>query len=178
VGRLLLVAVILLLVAFSYRVAKDLQPGVRRRIGVWALGLVIAVALLFFFARFGLHWLAVIGAGALALLRKLFPLIVRALPSVAHFFRTRRGGAPSGAAAAEAGARPSGAGGPGGGRPPPRGGMSRTEALGVLGLEENATREQVIASYKNLMKKVHPDSPGGSDYLAKQINQAKDVLLG
>jgi len=56
--------------------------------------------------------------------------------------------------------------------------MTRAEALEVLGLSEGATREEMQAAYKALIRKVHPDAPGGSDYLASKLNQAKQTLLG
>ena len=54
--------------------------------------------------------------------------------------------------------------------------MDRQEALKVLGLAENPSREEVIAAHRRLMQKVHPDH-GGSTYLAQQLNEAKRVLL-
>jgi hypothetical protein len=57
------------------------------------------------------------------------------------------------------------------------GGMNREEALAVLGLDEGATREEIIAAHRALIQKLHPDR-GGNDYLAAKINQAKDFLLG
>lgn len=56
-------------------------------------------------------------------------------------------------------------------------GMSRTEALAVLGLAEGADREAIISAHRRLMQKLHPDR-GGNDYLAAKLNQAKDLLLG
>jgi DnaJ homolog subfamily C member 19 len=63
--------------------------------------------------------------------------------------------------------------------PPPRGkqSMSVEEAIEVLGLKAGYTREDVILAHRRMMQKVHPDR-GGSDYLAAQINKAKETLLG
>jgi hypothetical protein len=55
--------------------------------------------------------------------------------------------------------------------------MSPDEALLVLGLEAGASESKVREAHKRLIANLHPDK-GGSSYLAAQINQAKDVLLG
>ena len=63
--------------------------------------------------------------------------------------------------------------------PPPRGkqSMSAEEAMEVLGLKPGYTKDDVVQAHRRMMQKVHPDR-GGSDYLASQINKAKDTLLG
>ncbi len=59
----------------------------------------------------------------------------------------------------------------------PKTAMDRDEALQVLGLSDGASRDDIKAAHRKLISGMHPDH-GGSDYLAAQINQAKDVLLG
>lgn len=70
---------------------------------------------------------------------------------------------------------------PGGQQPPPpsppkTAEMTEKEAREILGLEPSANEQDIVAAHKNLMQKIHPDK-GGSDYLAAQINQARDTLL-
>ncbi len=54
--------------------------------------------------------------------------------------------------------------------------MTPKEALEVLGLEPDATKDQITEAYKKLMMKVHPDIEG-SDWMAAKLNQARDTLL-
>ena len=55
--------------------------------------------------------------------------------------------------------------------------MSSEEAMEVLGLKPGYTKDDVVQAHRRMMQKVHPDR-GGSDYLASQINKAKDTLIG
>ncbi|HKL26206.1 MAG TPA: DnaJ domain-containing protein [Desulfuromonadales bacterium] len=54
--------------------------------------------------------------------------------------------------------------------------MTRQEAYQILGLQPNASPEEIHAAWRRLMKGVHPDS-GGSAFLAAKINAARDILL-
>ena len=54
--------------------------------------------------------------------------------------------------------------------------MSEKEAREILGVSEAATKKEIKEAYHRLMQKNHPDQ-GGSEYFAKKLNQAHDVLL-
>jgi hypothetical protein len=54
--------------------------------------------------------------------------------------------------------------------------MSEAEARDVLGVEATASREEIEAAYRDLIVKNHPDH-GGTDWIAAQLNQARDILL-
>jgi hypothetical protein len=56
------------------------------------------------------------------------------------------------------------------------GGMGVEEAYRVLGLKPGATRDDIQAAHRDLIKRNHPDQ-GGSTYIAAKLNEAKDVLL-
>ena len=64
----------------------------------------------------------------------------------------------------------------GSGRTRRAGVMSEDEAYEVLGLQNGASRDEVVRSHRSLMKKLHPDH-GGSTDLAARVNEAKDVLM-
>lgn len=57
------------------------------------------------------------------------------------------------------------------------GAITRSEALAILGLSEGASREDIRAAHRRLMRAAHPDH-GGSAWLAARLNAARDLLLG
>jgi hypothetical protein len=77
-------------------------------------------------------------------------------------------GGPKGKAGGQRGSSPP---------PPPSGPMGRAEALAAFELKEGASTTEIKTAYKRMMAKVHPDQ-GGSNYFAKQLNEAREVLLG
>ena len=62
--------------------------------------------------------------------------------------------------------------------------MTREEALTALGLEGDATQDEITAAYRELAQMLHPDKYGKSKRLRERaeqqmrvINEARDVLL-
>ncbi len=54
--------------------------------------------------------------------------------------------------------------------------MTRNEAYQILGLEPDASPEDIHKAWRRLVRAVHPDS-GGSAFLTAKINAARDLLL-
>lgn len=128
---------------------KSLAQGVRIA-GIAALG--VAAVALTLMGRVGLGVLA--GAGAAGLWRNVFAK--REAPKI-----------DQGAAGANNQQKP---------KQPSSSGMDRLEALAVLGLDENASEDEIQQAYRRLMAQMHPDK-GGSDWMAARLNEAKDALL-
>ena len=125
------------------------------------LALIVALAALAATGR--LHWLAAAVAALLPFLRRSLGLLVRFFPILGRLFMAfRQQRARQGA---------------GGAARPAAGAMTRQEALSVLGLGANASREDIVEAHRRLMAKNHPDK-GGSTFIAQQLNEAKRVLLG
>ena len=62
--------------------------------------------------------------------------------------------------------------------------MTRDEALSVLGLKPDASRDQIAIAYRELVQMLHPDKYGDNKRLRaraeqqmRAINEARDVLL-
>lgn len=55
--------------------------------------------------------------------------------------------------------------------------MTREQALEILGLEDGATDDEITAAHRRMIAKAHPDM-GGSDWMAAQVNAARERLLG
>ncbi|MFW2828576.1 J domain-containing protein [Sphingomonas sp. ID0503] len=59
---------------------------------------------------------------------------------------------------------------------PKKAALSVGEARRVLELRPDATRDDIVAAHRRLIRKVHPDAGGSSD-LTRRVNAARDILL-
>lgn len=112
-----------------------------------------------------LPWLFGILGGVLATAMRLLPLALQ-LPGLASLWRRARGHEEPGAGHSGESGAPAGAG-----RMTPR------EAREVLGVNEDASREEISAAHRRLIQRLHPDR-GGTAGIASRINEARDTLLG
>lgn len=154
------IAVLVGLVLAAHYALSGVSEQRRQQVTRTAMLVGAGLALLLL-VRLGLPWLAAVGAGILAAFRWIGPSIPRLLPWVISLLV--RPPAPSRTSPSDVRARDSGA-------------MTRVDALAVLGLQEDASDDEIRRAYSALIKKVHPDR-GGSAYLASRVNLARDVLL-
>lgn len=155
-GLLLLIGVI------AFMLSPRLRAWLSARTPMLILaGIAVVFAVLAASGR--LNWIFAAIAAALPLLWRALSLL-QLLP----WLRRLLGGADA-AGADRAGADA-------GRQAPARTGLSREEALQVLGLEPGASREEIQAAHRRLIQRLHPDR-GGSGYLAARLNEARDRLL-
>jgi curved DNA-binding protein CbpA len=51
-----------------------------------------------------------------------------------------------------------------------------SEAYELLGIDENASIDDINKAHKELITRLHPDK-GGSSYLSARINEARDIVI-
>ena len=156
---IILIAVIGIALILWHKISKT-SGEERKKLVLWSVigGVLAILAILAITGHLNVITAAI--AGMVALLPRAVHL-VKYLPFISRLYEQKKAGQQQAQT------------------PPPRGkqAMSREEAMEILGLKPGYKDEDVVLAHRRMMQKVHPDR-GGSDYLAAQINKAKDTLLG
>ena len=156
----LLFVVLVIVVALLRHLGKGADPDLRAKLRSLSFyGVLAVLALLVLTGR--MAWFIALVGGLIAGISRLMPLLIQFAPLLA---RLLGGSIPRPQESAQHPRRSSTS-------------MTREDALNILGLEPNASREAIVEAHRRLIQKLHPDR-GGSDYLASQINQARKVLIG
>ena len=159
-GRVIVIIAAVGLAFFLWRWFKLGYAKRGRPFAVKALLVGAAVVLVALAAAGRMHWVGAVMASLLAGLRFMLPVLVRSWPFLQRMLQQHQQGQ-------QHNHRPAA---------PQSGTMTRAEALAVLGLDESATDEDIVSAHRRLIQKLHPDR-GGNEYLATQLNLAKDTLM-
>ncbi len=149
---LIALALILLIIFKQFKKVPKAQWGNM----YWKLilgGLGVILVLLAVTGR--IHWIGAMIGALLPFIRQSIPLLIRFFPLLKNFVTAQAEASP---------------------HAPSTTNLDTNTAYSILGLQAGASKEEIITAHRKMMQKIHPDR-GGSDYLAAQINQAKDLLL-
>ena len=162
-GRLIALLAVIVIGLLLWRKIATAPKDKRKKLIFMSTAGVIVGALVLLAATGRMHWLYAVG-GTIAAFTPRIINALRYLPLLNRFRQqyTQQKSQQSGQQTA--------------GRANP-GNMTEAQAREILGVKAGASKEEIIRAHKRMMQKVHPDR-GGSDYLASQLNQAKDTLLG
>lgn len=162
--RIVLVLVLLVLVYwFIHSVQKMPVAVIKAKLG--KAGWVLAGLIVLWLVGSGkLNWLFAMLGVAIAFVMRLMPVFLHYAPQFQRLWQLFKSGAEQSEARTSGNSARS------------MGGLSKEEALEILGLKAGATDEEIIQAHRKLIARLHPDK-GGSSYLSARINLAKRVLL-
>jgi len=127
------------------------RTGLALKYGLYGLAIVFIILVM----TGRMHWIAGAIAATLPLVQRFLPIILRVLPFIKQINPAQAKGNSNTNNSST---------------------IDLEQALKIFGFETMTTEEEVIQRHRELIQKNHPDR-GGSDFLAAQINEAKDVLL-
>jgi hypothetical protein len=155
---LLVIFVIVALIYFlKYfrRIPSEDKPKAAIKYGLY----IAAVVVIGLVITGKLHWIAAGIAGLLPIAQRLFTAGIRFMPFLKQLYASKNQKSAASSAPVQE-----------------NNNMTVEKAKDIFGLKTVENREQVTKRHRELMQKNHPDR-GGSDYLAAQINEAKECLM-
>lgn len=157
-ARIVVLLAIVFLGYLFWGALKQRSPQQRKQLLLRGL-LVALIAITLLLAATGrVHWIMAALAAALPFVKGLFGLLLRTLPFLQVWLKQRQSRSE----------QPN--------TPNSNPEVDEEEAWKMLGLNPEASREDIIKAHKRLIQKLHPDR-GGNDYLAAKLNAARDLLL-
>jgi len=158
-ARLIILIAVLAIVLIVWHKIKKADAAERKKLIFWSIlgGVGATLALLAVTGHLNIITAAI--AGLIALLPRAASLL-RYLPFLSRLYQQNKNGQQHASSA------------------PPTADteMGMEKAMDVLALKPGHSKDDVIQAHRRMMQKLHPDR-GGSEFLAAQINTAKDVLL-
>jgi hypothetical protein len=156
--RSLLVIVVVIALIYFLKYFRRIPPEDKPKAAI-KYGLYISAAVVIGLVITGkLHWIAAGIAGLLPVAQRLFTAGIRFMPYLKQLYTFKQQSATSAPPAQESSS------------------MTVNKAKEIFGFKTVENPEQVTKRHRELMQKNHPDR-GGSDYLAAQINEAKECLM-
>lgn len=157
--RSLLVIVVIIAFIYFLKYFRSIPSADKPKAAI-RYGLYIAAVVVIGLVLTGkLHWIAAGIAGLLPIAQRLFTTGIRFMPYLKQFYTFKnKQSEPSTPPAQESN------------------NMTVDKAKDIFGFKTVDSSEQVTKRHRELMQKNHPDR-GGSDYLAAQINEARECLM-
>ena len=159
-GRLIVLLALIVAAAIIMKLIRNTSEEQKQNL-YWKLGLGgLAIVLILLAVTGRIHWIGAMIGAMIPIVRRSLPLLIKMFPLFQQYVGSRTQTGDNGQSSP----------------PQPDSDMNEISAYAVLGLSPGASKEEIVQAHRKMMQKVHPDR-GGSDYLAAQINQAKELLI-
>ncbi|MFT7224384.1 MAG: small-conductance mechanosensitive channel [Cellvibrionaceae bacterium] len=162
--------IITIAIALAFLAIRDIrrQPKAQKNKQIFIYGFSLLMIILLGLVFTGkVHWITAGIAALIPFVIKLSALAIRLLPTI-QFWKSAKSFTEQARAKSQGESKASSSGF--------TDKMTVQQAKEIFGLDELVDAGRITKRHRELMQKIHPDR-GGSDYLAAQINLARDILI-